>query len=135
MACVANLYGSCLAFAHPMHMDCTYQEARMLKASLKMTTRYTDDATRLRVLMRDLRELRRAVDRLGAADIVHTLHNAVLTAQGALGLVEARLHQGRTDEVAGLLQLAEQRLRACRTVIARRQQPRVVRALALSSRT
>ena len=107
----------------------------MLKASLKMTTRYTDDATRLRVLMRDLREVRRAVDRLGAADIVHTLHNAVLTAQGALGLVEARLHQGRTDDVAGLLELADQRLRVCRTLIARRQRQSVIGALPLSRTT
>jgi len=99
-----------------------------------MSTRYTDDATRLRVLMMDLREVRRAVDRIGAADIVHSLHNAVLTAQGALGLVEARLHQGRTDEVAGLLELAEQRLRGCRTLIARRR-PGVVGTLPLSSTT
>ena len=100
-----------------------------------MTTQYIDDATRLRVLLQDLREVRRSVDRLGAGDSVHTLHNAVLTAQGALSLVEARLSHGRTDEVARLLELAEQRLRACRMLIAGRRLPGASGTLPLASAT
>ena len=85
-----------------------------------MSVPSTDNFTRLRMLQTDLRAVRRAVERVGAADSVHTFHNGVLTAQGALSLVEARLNQGRTDHVAGLLELAEQRLRCCRALMARR---------------
>ena len=81
-----------------------------------------DNATRLRVLLQDLRDLRRASDRLGAGDLVHALYNTIQTAHTALSLVETRLRQGRTDEVERLLSLAEQRLRGGRMLIARRQQ-------------
>ena len=80
-----------------------------------------DDGTRLRVLLQELRDLRRASDRLGAGDQVHALANAIQTAQAALGVVEGRLRQGRTEEVAQLLALAEERMREGRRLIAGRQ--------------
>ncbi len=45
----------------------------------------------------------------------------MLTAQGALNLVERRLVSGYTDEVEMLLDLAEIRLRECRALVARKQ--------------
>ena len=80
-----------------------------------------DDDTRLRVLRQELRDLRRASDRLGAGDRVHALANAIQTAQAALGVVEGRLRQGRTEEVARLLALAEERVREGRRLIAGRR--------------
>ncbi len=91
-----------------------------------------DHATRLRMLWQELRDLRRATDRLGAGDLVHALANAIQTAQAALGVVEARLRQGRTEEVARLLTLADERVRGGRRLIARHQRLRAGGARALS---
>ncbi len=105
----------------------------MVKVVLMTQVENIDYAMRLRVLTDDLRQVRRAVDRVGAADVVHTLNNAVLTVHGALGLVEARLAQGRNDDVAGLLEMAERRLRECRALVVRRRRPGLVRMLDISS--
>jgi hypothetical protein len=86
-----------------------------------MSMPQTDNATHLCVLLQDLRDLRRASDRLGAGDLVHSLYNAIQTAHTALSVVETRLGQGRTDEVERLLFLADQRLRGGRRLIAQRQ--------------
>jgi hypothetical protein len=88
---------------------------------MMITIPQIDDGTRLRVLLQELRDLRRASDRLGAGDRVHALANAIQTAQAALGVVEGRLRQGRTEEVARLLALAEQRVREGRRLIAGRR--------------
>jgi hypothetical protein len=71
------------------------------------------------VLRAGLRNLRSEADRVGAADIVHQLRNCVMTAQGALHVVEARLTQGRNDELDELLDLAERRMHEARALIAR----------------
>ena len=81
----------------------------------------------MQALMGGLRELRRAADRIAAADIVHQLRNGVLTAQGALYIVEARLAQGHTDDIEKLLDLADNRLRECRALVARTQRSRFLR--------
>jgi signal transduction histidine kinase len=94
-----------------------------------MTTYSTDQAIRAKLLASSLLQVRREADRLGAADVVHELRNGILTIQGALGIVEARLAQGRTDEVDNLLELADTRLRRCRALIARTQRARLVRRL------
>ena len=83
-----------------------------------------DTSTRLAVLNSSLSQLRREADRLGAGDTIHLLRNSILTAQGALGLVESRLAQGRSDEVDNLLELAETRLREARSLVARRRRSR-----------
>ena len=88
---------------------------------MMITIPQIDDGTRLRVLLQELRDLRRASDRLGAGDRVHALANAIQTAQAALGLAEGRLRQGRTEEVARLLALAEERMREGRRLIAGRR--------------
>jgi len=88
------------------------------------TAKTTDMATRLAVLTASLRQLRSEVDRLGAADTIHSLRNHLMAAQGALGLVEARLAQGRGDQVEALFELAETRLRAGRALVARAQHAR-----------
>ncbi len=80
--------------------------------------------TRATLLTASLRQLRQETDRMGAADGIHQLRNAVLTAQGALCLAERRLTVGHTDEVAMLLDLAERRLRECRAIVARKQRAR-----------
>ena len=92
----------------------------------------TEHATRLRVLRQELWDLRRATDRLSAGDRVHALANAIQTAQAALGVVEARLRQGRTEEVERLLTLADERVRSGRRLIAQRQRLRRAGARALS---
>jgi hypothetical protein len=89
-----------------------------------------DTSTRLAVLNSSLSQLRREADRLGAGDKIHRLRNSILTAQGALGLVESRLTQGRSDEVDKLLELAETRLREARSVVAQRQRLRSTTILA-----
>jgi hypothetical protein len=76
-----------------------------------------DTSTRVALLASSLRQVRGEGDRLGAADAIHQLRNCILTAQGALGLVEARLAQGRDDEIEKLLDLAESRLREARALI------------------
>jgi hypothetical protein len=80
-----------------------------------------DTPTRLAVLNSSLSQLRREADHLGAGDAIHQLRNCILTAQGALGLVESRLAKGRSDEVEKLLELAETRLREARSLVARRR--------------
>ena len=90
-----------------------------------VTLHTTDPATRLAVLNASLHQLRREVDRLGAADIIHSLRNHVMAVQGALGLAQARLTQGRGDEVEALLDLADARLREGRALVARTQRARV----------
>ncbi len=86
-----------------------------------MTAYPPDPAARALLLQGALRQLHRETDRLGAADLLHQLRNAVLTAQGALHLVEQRLRQGRTDELDTLLDLAEARVRESRMLVARIQ--------------
>src|SRR5919199_6522417 len=103
-----------------------------LKRNVMMPMLQPDTATRLRVLLQDLRDLRRASDRLGAGDLVHALYNTIQTAHTALSLVETRLRQGRTDEVERLLSLADQRLRGGRMLIAQRRQVSGGRAHALA---
>ena len=86
-----------------------------------------DQCTRTRVLQAGLRQLRRDGDRFGTAATIHPLRNAILTVQGALGLVEARLTQGHADEIALMLDLADTRLREGRALIARTEQVRFAR--------
>lgn len=87
-----------------------------------MVSAYTaEQQTRARLLSSSLRQLHRDTDLLGAADAVHQLRNAVLTAQSALALVERRIAQGREDEVDSLLDLAERRVREGRALVARTQ--------------
>ena len=76
------------------------------------------------MLNSSLSQLRREADRLGAGDAIHRLRNSILTAQGALGLVESRLAQGRSDEVEKLLDLAETRIREARSLVAQRHRLR-----------
>jgi hypothetical protein len=81
---------------------------------------------RSRLLAASLRQLRLDTDRAGAADLVHQLRNSILTVQGALSLVEARLTKGQDDEIETLLDLAEARLRDGRALIARAQRSRFI---------
>ncbi len=87
-------------------------------------TSAADQGTRTRVLQAGLRQLRRDGDRFGTAATIHPLRNAILTVQGALGLVEARRRQGHADEIELLLDLADTRLREGRALIARTQHVR-----------
>src|SRR5215210_6697377 len=81
----------------------------MLQERLRFSTQSDDPTPRLRVLTSALRTVRWAGDGIGAADTVPPPHPAVLAPQGALGLVEACLTQGRTNEGEGELELMEQR--------------------------
>ena len=84
----------------------------------------TTQLHRATLLAGSLRQIRHAAERLSAADVIHQLRNSILTAQGALGLVETRLSQGRNDDIDTLLDLAETRLRECRALVARTQSAR-----------
>ncbi len=81
----------------------------------------SEQHTRATLLTASLRQVRHQTDRLGSADVIHELRNSVLTAQGALSLVEKRLTAGYGHEVDMLLDLAETRLRECRALVARKQ--------------
>jgi hypothetical protein len=89
-----------------------------------------DNATqskRALLLRAGVRNLRSDADRLGAADVVHQLMNCVMTAQGALHIVDTRLAEGREEELEELeelLNLAEVRVREGRALIARVQSAR-----------
>ena len=89
-----------------------------------ITTSDADQFTRTRVLQAGLRQLRRDGDLFGTSATIHNLRNDIVTVQGALGLVEARLRQGHADELEMLLDLAETRLREGRALIARTLQVR-----------
>ncbi len=82
---------------------------------------------RVLILRAGIRSLRIEADRAGAADLVHQLRNCVMTAQGALQLAEARLTQGRNDELDELLDLAERRMQEARALVARAQLARFPR--------
>ncbi len=79
----------------------------------------TSHATRARLLRADLRQLYRQSDLVGRADQIHQLRNCILTAQGALGLVDAGLRQDEGAEIVMLLDLAATRLREGRALVAR----------------
>ena len=85
---------------------------------------HSSQSTRMRLLNSGLTQLRMQADRRGSSDIIHHLRNCVLTAQGALKLVEARLDRGDGDEVEMLLDLADSRLREGRALIVRSQRGR-----------
>ncbi len=84
----------------------------------------TNISARALLLRSSLNQLQHAADRMGASDTIHYLRNCVLTAQGALGIVEARLAASRNDDLEQLIELAETRLREGRALIARSQQTR-----------
>ncbi len=92
------------------------------------TTHNIDTPTRVALLANSLAQIRRESDLLGAADVIHQLRNCVLTCQGALGLIESRLAQGRSDEIEKLLDLAEMRLREARALVARTHRTRWIPA-------
>ena len=89
-----------------------------------ISTSDADQSTRTRILLTGLRQLRRDGDLFATSATIHRLRNCILTAQGALRLVEARLGRGQTEETQMLLELAETRLREGRALLARSRQPR-----------
>lgn len=80
-------------------------------------------ADRSIILGSQLRQFRHDADRVGRADTVHALRNAVLTVEGALRLAQAHLHAGGSVDVDTLLNLAETRLREGRALIALSRRP------------
>lgn len=84
-----------------------------------LTTDWIAQQKRVVLLHAEARNLRSEADRLGAADVVHDVHNCVMTAQGALHIADARLADGRADDLDELLDLAERRMREAHALIAR----------------
>ena len=89
-----------------------------------ITINNATQSKRALVLRAGLRHLRSDADRLGAADVVHQLMNCVMTAQGALHIVDTRLAEGRDEELEELLNLAEGRVREGRALVTRVQMAR-----------
>ncbi len=81
------------------------------------------DSARSLTLASSLRRLRIDAELAGNGASIHQLRNAVMTAQGALGLVETRLSEGRGADVETLLELAETRLREGRRLLTRTRGP------------
>ena len=90
---------------------------KVLQVTPMLALQHAEPSLRYRILAAELSRLRVESHQVGAADTIHSLINTVSTVQGALGLVETRLTEGRDDDVERLLDLAEMRIRQGRSLV------------------